>query len=434
MRDIPHDLAAERAVLGSILLDREAIVVLAGWLPPEYFYLEKHAWVYEAALACFHRREPPDFATVAAELRRQERLELIGGLGFLGELLNDVPTAAHVEYYARSVERTAVRRRLIEAGGQIAALGYDERDALESTLDQAEQTLFTVSQRRGAGELAHAGTLANEVFLHLSSEAEPALSTGLADLDRRVIGWRPSRLYVVAARPGMGKTGFGLTTIAHCCRQGGRALLFSLEMDRAEVGMRLAAHLTGISSQAIEARSLSADQLGAVTDALGVFSEWGLLTSDIPAEHITALRGKARRAHAEKPIDLIVLDYLQLAEADGENRQQVIADIARGLKNLARELRVPVVALAQLNRAVEGRASKVPMLADLRESGEIEQAADAVLFLYRHEYYEPGERTGEAEIHIAKQRNGPLGLIPVRFDGPTTTFSDLERYREREGY
>lgn len=434
MRPVPYDLAAERATLGACLLDREAIIALAGWLVSGQFYLQQHGWIYEAIIACFNRREPPDLVTVAAELRRQERLEPIGGIAFLGELTDEAPAAVHVEYYARLVEQAAGRRALIESGARISAAGYDETTDLAAAFDAAEQELFSVTQRSVSGNLITAGQVANGLFTHLESSAEPALSTGLTDLDRRIIGWRPSRLYVAAGRPGMGKTGFGVTTMASCCAGGGRALLFSLEMTHEEVGMRFAALLTGISSQRIEARALHGPEVARITDAMGVISGWDFLVSDVSAEHLASIRGKARRAHTEKPLSLIVLDYLQLAEADGESRQMVIAAIARGLKNLARELRVPILALAQLNRDVERRVSKVPQLADLRESGEIEQAADCVMFLHRAEAYDSAERPGEADIHIAKQRNGPLGVVPVQFDGPTTTFRNLERYQAAEGY
>lgn len=433
-RAVPFDLQAERATLGACLLDRDAIIALSGWIAPTHFMLEKHALIYEAILACYARREPPDLATVAAELRRRERLDLVGGIGFLGELADAVPTAVHVTYYAQAVERTAGLRRLIEAGGQIAALGYDEAAELPATFDAAEQTLFQVTQRAGAGALAAGSLITAEVWEHLGKREPAALSTGLTELDKHLIGWRRSRLYVAAGRPGMGKTGFGLTAMAACCRRRGRALLFSLEMDRLEVGMRLAASLAGVSSQAIEARAIDEDDLARVGHALGIVEQWDFLVSDIPGEHIASLRGKARRAHAERPLDLVIVDYLQLAEADGERRDLVVSAVVRGLKNLARELKIPVLALAQLNRAVEARASKVPQLSDLRESGEIEQAADAVLFLHRPDYYDPAERPGEADVIIAKQRNGPLATIPVAFHGPTTTFRPLVRYVAPEGY
>lgn len=429
MKPIPSDVAAERAALGAMLLERDAIVAVAAWLTPEMFYYEKHAQIYEAMLACYARREPPDLVAVATELRRQERYDQVGGLAFLGELAADTPIAVHVEYYARSVEHTATLRRLIETGGQIAALGYDETKPLAETLDQAEQLVFGVAQRGASRNLIPAGKVANAVWAHLGSQEPPALSTGLGDLDRALIGWRPGRMYVVAARPGGGKTGFGMTAVASCCQSGGRALLFSLEMSHEEVGFRAVAGLTGISSQAIEARTLGEAQLTQVAQALGEVEQWDLLVSDISAEHITALRGEARRAHTERPLDLIVVDYLQLVEAEGDRRDLVVSAVARGLKNLSRELGVPVIALAQLNRAVEGRANKTPQLSDLRESGEIEQAADAVVFIH----HDP-EIAGKAELIIAKQRNGPCGSVTVQFDGPTTTFRPLSTYNSPEGY
>lgn len=434
MISVPFDLEAERATLGACLLERDAITAVS-WLPESAFYLEKHAMIWRAVQACYSRREPPDLMTVAGQLRASGDLEQIGGLTTLGDLVAAVPTAVHVVYYAETVARYARARSLIQAGGEIASLGYQEAVTDPArAFDRAEQTLFAVTQGAMRGDLVPAGMVAADVFAHLSSQEDAAITTGLVDLDRHLIGWRRARLYVVAARPGMGKTGFGLTAMAAGCRRGARVALFSLEMDRAEVGMRLAAGLTGIASQAIEARTLSEGQVAEVLAALGQIDPWPFLVSDIPGEHIAAIRAKARRAHAEAPLDLIIVDYLQLAEADGEGRVQVVGAVARGLKNLARELRAPVLALAQLNRSVETRSSKVPQLSDLRESGEIEQAADAVMFIHRPEYYEATDRPGVAEIHIAKQRNGPLGVVSCRFDGPTTTFRNLSSYTAPEGY
>lgn len=431
---LPCDLTAERSVLGACLLDRDAIVAVSR-LSPDAFYLERHRLIWAAIQRCYERRTPPDIHTVATALREAGQLDVVGGVSALADLAAEVPTAVHVDYYAQAVERHANARALIEASGQIGLIGY-ERAAADpaDAFDAAERLLFAVTQRAQSGELVTAGGLASEVFAHISSVEPPALSTGLSDLDRRLIGWRPGRLYVVAARPGMGKTGFALTTLSAAGATGARCLLFSLEMDRVEVGMRLVAGLTGISAQAIEARALGEEQLARVAGALGVVEQWPLLVSDLPGEHIAAIKGKARRAHAESPLDLIVVDYLQLAEADGEGRVQVVGAVVRGLKNLARELRVPVVALAQINRNVEGRASKVPMLSDLRESGEIEQAADSVLFLHRPDYYDAEDSPGVTELIIAKNRNGPLASLPFRFEAHTTMLRPLSRYDAPEGY
>ncbi|EFO79028.1 replicative DNA helicase [Oscillochloris trichoides DG-6] len=441
-RTIPYDLQAERATLGSILLDREAIVAVAGWLPSEYFYLEKHALIYEAMLACYGRREPPDLTTVATELRRQERLDLVGGMAFLGELLSEVPTAVHVEYYAHSVERTAVLRRLIEVGGKITALGYDESESLETTLDKAEAELFTVSQRRGTQDFVHIGQIVNALFTQIETLQERrgevvGVPTGYTDLDELTGGLQPSDLIILAARPSVGKTSLALSLAYNVAYQANQTVgVFSLEMSRDQLVQRMLSMHTGIDMQRLRTGNLRGDELNLALEGMGVLSEIPIYIEDTPGLSINEVRSKARRLHAEAGVDLIMIDYLQLMSGRrSDNRVQEVSEISRGLKALAREINVPVIALSQLSRAVEGRTSHVPMLSDLRESGSIEQDADIVMFIYREELYDKEtDKKGIAEVHIAKHRNGPLGVIPLRFEARTTRFQNLERYRAPEGY
>jgi replicative DNA helicase len=441
-RSVPFDLQAERASLGSILLDRDAIVVVAAWLPAEYFYLEKHALIYEAMLACYNRREPPDLATVAAELRRQERLDLVGGLAFLGELAAEVPTAVHIEYYARNVERTAVLRRLIEAGGKISAMGYDESVDLESTLDKAESELFGVSQRRSTQDFVPIGQIVNQLFTQIESLQErrgevAGVATGYTDLDELTGGLQPSDLIILAARPSVGKTSLALSLAYNVAFLANATVgVFSLEMSRDQLVQRILAMHTSIDMQRLRTGNLRADELNLAFEGMGVLSELPIYIEDTPGLSITEVRAKARRLHAETGVDLLMIDYLQLMSGRrSDNRVQEVSEISRGLKALARELNVPVIALSQLSRAVEGRQSHVPMLSDLRESGAIEQDADIVMFIYREELYDKEtDKKGIAEIHIAKHRNGPLGIIPLRFEARTTRFRNLERYRAPEGY
>ena len=441
-RSVPFDLQAERATLGAILLERDAIVAIAAWLPPEYFYLEKHALIYEAMLACYNRREPPDLATVATELRRQERLDLVGGFALLGELLAEVPTAVHIEYYGRSVERTAILRRLIEAGGKIAAMGYDESEDLEATLDKAEAQLFTVSQRRSTQDFVPIGQIVNTLFTQIEALQErrgevAGVATGYTDLDELTGGLQQSDLIILAARPSVGKTSLALS-LAYNVALVGRATVgvFSLEMSRDQLVQRILSMHTGIDMQRLRTGNLRADELNLAFEGMGVLSELPVYIEDTPGLSITDVRAKARRLHAESGCDLLLIDYLQLMSGRRtDNRVQEVSEISRGLKALARELNVPVIALSQLSRAVEGRQSHVPMLSDLRESGSIEQDADIVMFIYREELYnKETEKKGIAEIHIAKHRNGPLGIIPLRFEARTTRFHNLERYRTPEGY
>ncbi|NTW97921.1 MAG: replicative DNA helicase [Oscillochloris sp.] len=430
-RTVPFDLAAERATLGALLLDRDAIIAVAPVLGPDHFYLERHAQVYEALLACYHRREPPDLTTVAAELRRQERLERVGGLTFLGDLTAEVPTAVHVEYYARAVEQAAVRRRLIEAGGQITAIGYDQRLEVDEALGQAEAAVLSVAARPAGQNFVHISRLADDLFAQISAAQEHmgevrGLTSGLPDLDEITGGLQPSDLIIIAARPGVGKSSLAMTIALNAAVDAAAAVgVFSLEMSRDQLMQRMVAIRTGINTKRLRTGSLRAHELPQVMDALGFLSERAIFIEDTPAITITDLRNRARRLHAISGLDLVVVDYLQLVRATrAEGRVQEVGEIARGLKQLARELNVPVIALSQLSRAVEGRASHVPLLSDLRESGELEQAADMVLFIYREELYDgaAGQR-GAAELHIAKHRNGPLGVVPLMFDANTTRFA-----------
>lgn len=441
-RSLPADINAERMTLGAVLLDRDAIIAIAPWLSADYFYLEKHAWIYESMLACYNRRVPPDISTVADELRRRERLDLIGGMAFLGELSVEVPTAVHVEYYARIVERTAILRKLIEVGGKISAFGYDEREDLELTLDKAEAELFSVSQRRAAQDFIHIGQVVDAFFEQITTLQERrgevvGVPTGYGDLDEITGGLQPSDLIILAARPSVGKTSLALSIAYNVALQArGTVGVFSLEMSREQLVQRLLAMHTGIDTQRLRTGNIRDHDLQMVMEAMGVLSEIPIYIEDTPGLSVTDVRSKARRLHAEAGIDLLMIDYLQLMQGRrSDNRVQEVSEISRGLKALARELNVPVIALSQLSRAVEGRTSHVPMLSDLRESGSIEQDADIVMFIYREELYDKEtDKKGIAELHIAKHRNGPIGVVPLRFEANTTRFQNLERYRAPEGY
>ncbi len=441
-RSLPADINAERATLGAVMLDRDAIIAIAPWLFADYFYLEKHAWIYEAMLACYSQRIPPDISTVADELRRRERLESVGGIAMLTDLTADVPTAVHVEYYARIVERTAMRRRLIEAGGNIAAMGYDESEDLEDTLDKAEAEIFNIAQRQSAQDFVHIGQVVNSFFEQVTRLQERrgevvGVPTGYHDLDELTGGLQPSDLIILAARPSVGKTSLALSiaynVVMHTQSTVG---LFSLEMSRDQLIQRLLSMHTSINTQQLRTGNIRDHDLQAVMEAMGILSSAPLYIDDTPGVSIAEVRSKSRRLRAEAGIDLLMVDYLQLMQGRRtDNRVQEVSEISRGLKALARELNVPLIALSQLSRAVEGRTSHIPVLADLRESGSIEQDADMVIFIYREELYDKEtDKKGIAELHIAKHRNGPLGVIPLRFEANTTRFQNLERYRMPEGY
>lgn len=443
-KQLPANLEAERATLGALLIERDAIIAIASWLAPDHFYLEKHRWIYEAVLQCYNRRVPPDLQTVTDELRRHERLVEVGDLPFLVDLSNSVPTAYHVEYYGRIVERTAVLRRLIQAGGKIAALGFDETDDVERTLDQAEQALFSVSQRRGVQDFVPLSQIIDQYLEYLNDVQERGYEVGgvptrFIDFDRLTGGLHKSDLLILAARPGVGKSSFALS-IAHNMAMQNRSSIgiFSLEMGREQLLQRLLSTFTGIDAQRLRTGRISTQDLQVLVDAMGQLAAAPIYIDDTAGLSVNELRSKARRLQAERGLDLLIVDYLQLMNAGGrrnDNRVQEVSEISRSLKNLARELNIPVLALSQLSRAVEGRTSHVPMLSDLRESGSIEQDADIVMFIYREEMYDKDtDKKGIAEIHIAKHRNGPVGVVNLFFDTKTTRFRDLAPYRSPDGY
>ncbi len=440
-RPVPYDLGAEEAVLGSLLLDRDAVIKIAPFLRPEDFYREAHGWIYGAVLDLYARREPPDPVTLAAELERSGKLENIGGYSYLVKLVNSTPTAVHIEYYAHIVERAAVLRHLISAGGEIAALGYSEEKETSDVLDKAEQILFSISQRTATKDFASIEQVLNEYYdrietIQHSPGSVVGVSTGFHDLDEVTGGLQKSDLIIMAARPGVGKTSLSLGIAHNAAARGSRVGVFSLEMSREQLVQRLLAVETGVDSQRLRLGYLNDEEWQNVSDAIGRLAQMPIYIDDSAGLTIHEIRSKSRRLEAEVGVDLLIIDYLQLmtgtSRRDG-NRVQEVSEISRGLKVLARELNIPVVACAQLSRAVESRTNHVPMLSDLRESGSIEQDADIVMFIHREEMYNPEtEKKGIAEVHIAKHRNGPLTTIPLRFFNRTTKFADLEVYRQEE--
>ena len=438
----PQNIEAEQSVLGGVLIDPDAIIRVASFLRPEDFYRESHGRIYDAVLHLYERREPADFVTVCDELERLGQLEGVGGASYLTSLINTVPTSAHVEHYGHIVERTALLRRLISAAGKIAGLAYQETEEVGEVIDRAEQLLFSVSQRRLAQDMVPVGVLLGEYFdrieyLHQHRDQMAGVPTGFVDLDKLLTGLQSSDLIIVAGRPGMGKTSFVLTMLhALATKHKGCAAFFSLEMAGEQVAQRLIALETGIDSQQLRVGRVDDDEVERVARAIGDLSEAAIFVDDTPAISTMELRTKARRLHAERPLDLVAVDYLQLMRGGvrTENRVQEISYISRSLKSLGRELRVPVVAVSQLSRAVESRQDKHPILSDLRESGSIEQDADVVMFVYRDEMYnENTDRKNIADIVVAKHRNGPTGKIFLRFVKEQAKFVDLEIYREEPG-
>lgn len=436
-KSLPASIEAERAVCGSILLNRDAIIAIASWLKPACFYLEKHTWVYEAALTCYEGGVPPDTITIAAELRRHNRLDALGGISYLSELIDSVPTSYHIEYYARQVERTALLRGLIIAGGTIAALGYDEQQDAEAAIGKAQAALDQLAGQRTRDD--DGLVMISDVIDRRYHEIEAAqasgdqvklgVQTGYLDLDEITGGLQKSDLIILAARPSVGKSSLATSLAYNIGGTGHRVDIFSLEMSREQNLDRLISMHTGINLQQIRQLRFNDDVLRIYMDALGYVNALPLAIDDRAALNVQDIRARILRRQAKSGTpDLVIIDYLQLMGGvrRSENRVQEVSEISRGLKQLAKELNVPILALSQLSRAVEGRTSHVPMLSDLRESGALEQDADIVMFIYREELYDKeSDKKGIAEIHIAKHRNGPCAVIPMRFEAATTRFLDL---------
>ncbi len=436
----PQNVEAEEAVLGSLLIDREAIGRVASFLRDGDFYRDRNREIYAAALTLYDRREPIDLLTLKDELERRGRLEEVGGTAYLASLSANVPTAIHVEYYARIVERTAILRRLIGAAGQIAALAYEPTDEVDTVLDRAEQLLFAVSQRRLTREYVSLHQALKDYFdtidfLHQHKGEVVGVPTGFRDLDQMTGGLHPSDLVIIAGRPAVGKTSFALT-IAHAAavRHHVPVAIFSLEMSVEQLVQRLLCSEASVDSHRLRSGYIDEYEWHRISQAFGVLSEAPIYIDDTANITTLELRAKARRMKAEHDIQLLVIDYLQLMQGRGlENRVQEVSEISRGLKGLARELDIPVIALSQLSRAVESRQDHRPVLSDLRESGSIEQDADIVMFIHREELYKRDtERKNIADVIIAKHRNGPTGEVALRFFPAQTRFADLERFRQAE--
>ena len=431
----PQNTEAEQSILGSLLIDPDAIIKVASFLRAEDFYRETHQSIYRAILALHERHQPADFVTVIDELERREQVELIGGPAYLTSLISMVPTSVHVEHYARITERTALMRRLIEAAGQIAALAYEDREQVDEVIDQAEHILFEVSHRRVSRSLVPIGEIIKEYydrieFLVDHQDESLGVPTGFNDLDHLLGGLQPSDLIIIAARPGVGKTSLAVSIACNAALKNNSVVaMFTLEMSGEQLVQRMISSHTGIEAQRLRLGRIEDLEWGQFTHMAGVLSETAIFIDDTPSPSPMEIRTKARRLAAEYDLDLIVIDYLQLMQGGdrrSENRVQEISYISRALKGLARELGVPVLALSQLSRAVESRDDKKPRLSDLRDSGAIEQDADVVMFIYRDEMYdEDTERVNLADIIIAKHRNGPTGEITLQFDAAHTRFGDL---------
>ncbi|HFC12288.1 MAG TPA: replicative DNA helicase [Anaerolineae bacterium] len=433
----PHSIEAEEAVLGSLLIDPDAIFEVSTFLKPESFYREQNRFIYEAIVELYDKREPLDFITLSELLKQKEQMALIGGETYLIDLLNAVPTSVNAQAYAHIVENAATRRNMIRAASKIANLAYDEDEDVEIVLDKAEAALFGISEDRTTKDLTPVKHIAREFlerFEKLRDQPQDivGIPTGFTDLDRLLGGLNKSDLIIIASRPAMGKTSLALSMALTATRKHGkRVAIFNLEMSAEQLLMRMISAETRIDSQRLRSGKIYEGELPIFYEVLGRLSETRLYIDDTPGMTPRQMRTKCRRLASERGIDMVIIDYLQLMTADGSknNRVMEISEISRNLKLLARELDVPLVALAQLSRSVESRQDKRPMLSDLRDSGSIEQDADIVSFIYRDEYYNPEttERPGIAELIIAKHRNGPTGTVDLYFQEEYATFRNLQR-------
>jgi len=429
LRIPPHSLEAEESVLGALLIDKDAIIAIAEFLKPEDFYDARHRDIFEAALGLYDERVPLDVLTISERLKKNKSLKEVGGVAYLASLANKVPTAAHVEHYGKIVKDAATKRALMKAATALVDLSMDEGIASEELLDRAESEVFSITQKNLAKVFVPVREALADSFdrldeLHKQSEGIRGIPTGFSDLDDTLAGFQRSNLIILAARPGVGKTSLALNIAQNVAFKYKRPVgFFSLEMSREELVDRLLVAQADIDAWRLKTGKLSEDDFTKLSNAMGELAEVPIYIDDTPGLSILEMRTKARRLQVEAGVDLIVVDYLQLARSRLlENRVQEVSEISQGLKNLARELKVPVLALSQLSRAVEQRGEKKPQLADLRESGSIEQDADVVMFLWR----ENDEDMQNYHLDIAKHRNGPLRQINLFFKGDRIKFFDAD--------
>lgn len=434
----PQNTDAEASLLGAILIDGDAIVKIADIVMAEDFYDERHQWIFEAALKLYEKHSPIDVLTISDQLKGTGFLDIIGGAPYLTELTNFVPTATHVEQYAEIVSQKALRRRLIKASQDIVGLGYDEARSLQDLVEEAETRLFEVSQRHVKQDITSIESILSDSFdrldeLHRDKGKIRGVPTGYRDLDAILAGFQRSDLIVLAARPSMGKTAMVMNLAHNVALKSEQAvLMFSLEMGKEQLVDRMLARESGVDAWALRTGNLTDSDFEKIGTAMGTLSEAQIFIDDSPGITVSDLRTKARREAHIHPISLIIVDYLQLMSGgprfgNDSNRVQEISEISRGLKGVARELNVPVIALSQLSRSVESRNPQIPQLADLRESGSIEQDADVVAFLYREDYYNPDtERKNIMDVFIKKHRNGPTGAVELYFDREKQRISSLD--------
>ena len=437
----PQDIEAEQAVIGSMLTDQEAVTAAVETLKPEDFYREDNKIIYTALLNLYNKAQAIDIITLKSELSAMGKLDAIGGLEYIAELPEKVPTTSNVDRYIKIVEEKSMLRNLIKVANDIIDLGYGQTEEVEDILDEAEKKIFNVVQKKDQNTgftpisdvLVESFTKLEE--LYNSKQAITGIPTGFNDLDKKTAGLHGSELILVAARPAMGKSAFALNIGTYAAtRAKVPVAIFNLEMSKDQLANRILCSEALVDSNHVRTGELSDDELAKLAEASGELSQAPIYICDTPGISVMEIRARCRKLKMEKNIGLIIIDYLQLIQCSAKNannRVQEIAEISRSLKILAKELNVPVIALSQLSRAVESRDDHRPMLSDLRESGSIEQDADIVMFLYRDDYYNPedSKKKNIAEVIIAKQRAGETGTVELAWVGQYTKFGNLDKYR-----
>ncbi|WP_096186064.1 replicative DNA helicase [Evansella halocellulosilytica] len=436
-RTPPQNIEAEQAVLGAIFLEDDALVTASERLVPEDFYRAAHQRIYTVMLELSQKGEPVDLVTVTSELQTKKWLEEIGGVSYLSDLANAVPTAANISYYSQIVEEKSLLRRLIRVATNIASEGYAADEDVDSILNEAEKSILEVSQKQNTSSFVSIKDVLVEAFdkielLQNTTGEVTGIPTGFTELDNITAGFQRNDLIIVAARPSVGKTAFALNISQNVAtKTDENVAIFSLEMGADQLVMRMLCAEGNIDAQKLRTGGLEDEDWQKLTMAMGSLSKAGIYIDDTPGVKVNDIRAKCRRLKQERGLGMIMIDYMQLIQGDarsGEGRQQEVSEISRSLKGLARELEVPVIALSQLSRGVESRQDKRPMMSDIRESGSIEQDADVIAFLYRDDYYDrESENKDIIEIIIAKQRNGPVGTVELAFVKEYNKFVNLER-------
>lgn len=436
----PHSSEAERTVLGALLLDPDAIIKVSDFLKVEDFYDPTYRRVYGAILDLHEKHEPIDFVTVTAKLSKDEKIQNAGGSAFIAEIAADVPTSSHVYQYGQIVKTKAVHRRIIEAGEKIKGLGYEEDRAVPEVLEEVEKTVFQISNTFLKDKFVHIRDILQQRYekfaeMHESGgeEVNKGVPTGFHGIDSRISGFQPSDLIIIAARPSMGKTSFALNLAQNASIKYGKSVgIFSLEMSKEQLVDRLFASMLSVDSWKLQRGKLDDSDFQNMGPIMDELSKANIFIDDSVASSLPELRAKARRLQMEHGLDMIVVDYIQLMSTGNPsyaaNRVNEISEISRSLKQLGRELHIPIIALSQLSRAVESRPGNIPILSDLRESGSIEQDADMVMMMYREDYYEEdSDRPGITDIYIRKYRNGPTGRVELLFKKEQMRFYDIDK-------